>query len=593
MSNIWKCPDPCNNINHDREPTCLACSRSRQDVNEETSIGIHASVPEGHSNTPEIQNYVNESKDCEYVEEPLTERIVIPYENDIKLDIEDDIRIILLEINKIRRKIPIYEKQEECSLSIVSKLQDRKIINIMVIALTQSGKTGTMCALLKNYLNHNIIPIENIYIITGLSSNEWVSQTKGRMPSSIHDRIFHLGNLSRGFIEDVESKKNVLIIMDEIQVAAKELQTIHKVFQSANFYDKEYLLKNDIKIVEFTATPDGTIYDLMNWGENACKIQMYPGNNYTSCFDLLVNGRIKQYKDLCCYDRSLKRVDEEKARENISELKNDIDRYDSPMHHIIRTPSGDSSNIVIENFKKYYDSELYFHKYDQSSEIKDINTLLEKPPIKHTFIFIKEKLRCAKTLTKTYLGVVYERYTNSPDDAVIIQGLVGRITGYNVNEKSICYTNIDTIMKYKKLWDSNFEDISVKWKSKTTKMKEDCLSSKGTYNFIPSNDDSSEDNTPEPDIMKFNTFEEVTTYYKDLKKDNPKFKHSRGPNKRTANGDGFYENTIRSRKKVMSESELHKERKWGLSTKHKYRLHTCYSDTSDKSTLEYWLIFYK
>ena len=36
----------------------------------------------------------------------------------------------------------------------------------MTTALTQSGKTGTMSALIKNYLNTNLIPMENIFIIT-------------------------------------------------------------------------------------------------------------------------------------------------------------------------------------------------------------------------------------------------------------------------------------------------------------------------------------------------------------------------------------------------------------------------------------------
>ena len=98
----------------------------------------------------------------------------------------DDKKIILIEISKNQRnsKSVVYDNQEEYSTKIVSKLHNRKIINIMVIALTQSGKTGTMLGLIKNYLNDttNIIPIENIYIITGLSSCEWVEQTKDRMP---------------------------------------------------------------------------------------------------------------------------------------------------------------------------------------------------------------------------------------------------------------------------------------------------------------------------------------------------------------------------------------------------------------------------
>ena len=40
----------------------------------------------------------------------------------------------------------------------------------MVVSKTQSGKTGSMCATIKQYLEDtsNLIPIENIYIITGI-----------------------------------------------------------------------------------------------------------------------------------------------------------------------------------------------------------------------------------------------------------------------------------------------------------------------------------------------------------------------------------------------------------------------------------------
>ena len=51
--------------------------------------------------------------------------------------------------------------------------------------------------------------------------------------------------------------------MDEIQVACKKNQTIFKSFDSAGLLNIEKLYNDDIKILKFTATPDGTIYDLM------------------------------------------------------------------------------------------------------------------------------------------------------------------------------------------------------------------------------------------------------------------------------------------------------------------------------------------
>ena len=547
------------------------------------------------------KKYENEEKSNENEEkseEVLTQRNIIPYEDAKLKRLKRNIQSCKNEIlnNHEDGTSIIHQNQDECSKSIVSELRNREIINVMLLALTQSGKTGTMCALIKNYIEDNIIPIENIYIITGLSSIDWIEQTKERMPRSIQDRIFHRGNLNRGFINDIKDKKNVLIIIDEIQVAAKKNQSLHIVFQHAGFYDKQNLLKNDIKIVEFTATPDGTIYDLMDWGENAFKIQMNPGEHYTGCFDMLNDNKVKQYKDLCCYDKKTGEIDDKILKENINNLIDDVNSFDSPMYHIIRTPTGFKSELVIENFKNYYNNELEYHMYDQSINM-NLNDILVRRPEVHTFIFIKEKLRCAKTLTKTFLGIVYERFTSTIDDAVIIQGLIGRMTGYDYNGQSICYTNKISIEKYKILWESNFEDKSVKWKSKTTKIKEDGLISKGTYNMLSKHEHSisNKSNNIEPNIVKFNTFEEVREYFKNVLKNKDKFKNTRGPNKKSIEKkkrDGFYTNQIRGNNKVMSFSEIEIESKAGLNNKSKFRLHTCYENVNDPSTLQFWLIYY-
>ena len=127
-----------------------------------------------------------------------------------------------IEIKQLEGSSSIFDNQTQCGMEVVSKLYDRKIINIMVVALTQSGKTGTMISLIKHYLvdPSNLIPIENIYIITGLSSTEWRNQTRDRMPKMLEERVFHRDNLTSSFTQDIREKKNVLVICDEIQIAA-------------------------------------------------------------------------------------------------------------------------------------------------------------------------------------------------------------------------------------------------------------------------------------------------------------------------------------------------------------------------------------
>lgn len=530
----------------------------------------------------------------------INKRIRVDYNITEQMIMKNAKNIVLLEIDnkKLKGESVIYDNQEECSLQIVSNLHNKKIINIMVVALTQSGKTGTMSGLIKNYLNDttNLIPIENIYIITGLSSREWVEQTKNRMPKSIQKRVYHRNNLTNKFVEDIRSKKNVLVIIDEIQIAAKKNQTLYKAFNEAGFYNKTNLLKNDIKIIEFTATPDGTIYDLMNWGQHALKIKMEPGQGYISCFDLKNKGRIFQYKDLCGYNKKTGKINDELVLTNITEIKNYLNIYQEYKYHIIRTPNGRMGDYVINNFKNVMCENIQYYKYDKESDINDINNILKIKPEQHIFIFIKEKLRCAKTLNKNYLGIVYERYTKSPDDAVVIQGLLGRGTGYDDNGESVYFTNISSLEKYEKLWNSNFEDKTINWKSKTTKRKNDLLYSTGTYNnpsFINGMDilDDESKIEREPVIKKFKTQKEVKEYYKnDLKS---RFE-GRGPNLRKPNGDGFYETTIgrKKGKAVYSCDEIYEVRKWSLNDTHKYTFHPCYEDINDKSTLQFWIIHY-
>ncbi len=500
-----------------------------------------------------------------------------------------------MEILKLTGKSVIFENQEIIAYKVVTAFKDSRVINIMVVSRPQSGKTGSMLATIKQFLedSSNLIPIENIYIITGLSSCEWKDQTKERMPESIQARVFHRCELPSTFVDEIVHKQNLLIIMDEIQVAAKKGQTIYNTFERAGLLDKTRLHEKDVKILEYTATPDGTIYDLMKWNDSSTKVLADVGDGYVSSYDLLQTGRLRQYKELCGYDQETGKIDVT-VLANIQEIKNDIDNYTKPLYHIIRTKNGVFQDLTVENFQQIFSMEEFeFVKYDRESEIQDINRTLVLTPMKHTFIFIKEMLRCAKTLVKTFLGVQYDRFTKNPDDAAVNQSLVGRLSGYDDNGISICYTNIDSIEKYETLWKSNFDDNTVNWNSKTTKFAKGTLSATNTFND-PMNYtglslvENTEVNEPkEPVIKKFKTQEESKEYYnKELKKPDSK---GRGPNKVKPNEDGFYEATIRSNKRVYSCDEIRSEKRQGL-TDANYRLYPCYENKNDITSLEWWVI---
>ena len=523
----------------------------------------------------------------------LTERITVEYNDDEKylMDLERKQLEIQLKIKEKKCKNDniakwyIFPNQNVCGYRITNRFECKKTTTVMCIGLTQSGKTVTMVSLTNQFINNFSIPIENIFIITGLSDKEWKNQTKEKIPEIMRPRVFHRNQL-KAFAKEIEGKKNILIMMDEIQIAAKESQTLAKLFKEEGLWDKQVRFERDIKIVQFSATPDCVLDDLMLWGDSHAVEKLHPGETYTSCFDLLRQNRVFQYKDLCGYDKNTDTVSSS-TYENIKEVQNKLATFKEPMYHIIRTPNGFKSEIVIDNFHKVFGS-ICYKQYDKDSDCENINEILSEKPSEHTFIFIKEKIRCAKTLNKKYLGVLYERYIKSiPNDAVIIQGLLGRITGYDDNGLSICFTNVDTIGRYEKLYDSDFKATDVIWHSSTR--------AGHTFN-LPASEEGLRDNRRqdkgEPTIKSFSTYEEAKKFYnKELK---PRFGGT-GPRKRKPNSDGFYETTVgRLRgKDVYSCEEIRETKRWALNDTHKHTFHPCYDDVNDKDTLEFWLIYYK
>jgi hypothetical protein len=323
------------------------------------------------------------------------------------------------------------------------------IHSILAVALTQSGKTGSMLSVIDH------VPHHHVFIITGLSSIEWMEQTRARFPPQLRDRIFHRNQL-HAFAKIAKSLSNILIIIDENQIAFGQNQSVHNAFLDAGFMHINDMRKRQVRLVHFTATPNNT-QDFIKH-DFADVVFMKPDPSYTSAYDLFEQGRILEYKDLCGL---LPGVDYSKVswkdptsfvpvdplvKDNLEEIRSYLKH---PRYHIIRTSHTFFHDVTILNFMNA------FPDSDFMSEV-DLDLVLSIKPVRHTFIFIKEKLRCAKTLQKDYLGVLYERLTNKPVMSTILQGLVGRLTGYHSNSDAVVFSNPDLVLRYHEEWLDSF-----------------------------------------------------------------------------------------------------------------------------------------
>ena len=530
----------------------------------------------------------------------IKQRAKIDYTlNELKIiQTKNEILTKQIELKSLEGINIIYPNQEDCGKRIKCIFDDRSHVNCLVYGMTQTGKTGCMTSLIQYYILSNTIPIDNIYIITGLSDKEWKKDTKNRMPNEINSRVLHRANLSKTFVKDIREKQNVLVIMDEIQIACEEKQTIYKTFEKCGFYDLNFLLENDIKLVQFSATPDGNLNDMQDWGNYSAKLKLEPGYGYYGPKEALEQDRVKQFKDLT-------------KLENVEEIKGDIEtRFPTSRYHLIRVPNkretkdGMNNQLkVISNFKTTFGEEYEYNENFLKIKKGDINDILKKKPRKPTFLFYCEILRCAKTQKKKYIGVSSERYVSHPNDSSITQGSFGRLTGYDDNGDSICYTNIPSLINYIKLWENDMEfKEGIIWNTRTTQYDkdDDITYSTGTFNSVKYIEQLKEGcsekikkESGEPIIKKFygeNGQNEMIEWFKcNLKDKMPKGK--RGPNKKK-NINGFYRGAIRNGLEVLSTNKVNKERKWGFGNGTVLRSYPCYSDINNPNTLQWWLIYY-
>jgi hypothetical protein len=384
-----------------------------------------------------------------------------------------------VEENQLEDENYLHENQLEMATKIRECFDDRSTLSVSAIAPCQSGKTGTMIALVGEILKHQEILIENIFLITGHSSKSWEEQTRTRLPDCLSSRVFHRNRLNQ-FRVEVSGKTNVLIIIDEMHIAAGDKKTVYDVFKNLGYMDSKNLYEKDIKIAEFSATPDGVIVSRKQWNADQHKIiKGNPGTDYTSHADYLKNGRMMQSKDLSGFTKNNDPVAKNQAMENVTNLAASIIEYhgsDNHLYHIIRMPQKTEAQAMLKsNIYECAGNDFNVLTWDESkTDISCLDTLLQVKPPKHTFILIKEMLRCADTIEKKFIGDVYERYSKNPSDSAQIQGLAGRVCGYGVPNHIRVYVNVASIKKYIELYEGNFENIEgIKWKSTTT--------GKGTY----------------------------------------------------------------------------------------------------------------
>jgi hypothetical protein len=150
----------------------------------------------------------------------------------------------------------LYPNQLDFGKRIVQALEYHH--TVIAFAHTQCGKTGSVLAA----IHYSNIPLDRIFIITGLSSIDWLIQTKKRIPIK---NIFHRNTLDR-FFKIVANVYNPLILIDECHIASGKGMSQSKVLKEAGLLNIDNLAQKNNKLCDISATPESILEDLKKWG---------------------------------------------------------------------------------------------------------------------------------------------------------------------------------------------------------------------------------------------------------------------------------------------------------------------------------------
>ena len=420
--------------------------------------------------------------------------------------------------SKISKKNIITEIQKNNATNIYKTFDNPNNIVTLAISPCQSGKTGIILYFVKLLIMNLNIDYNDILILTGYSSCDWVSQTQDRFPEGIRNNIFHRDNI-KNFEEKLKNSKNMFIIIDEVHIGTNIKNQIGIFFKEILDYNK--LINRNIKFLEISATPDDILIDLNYLKEENRRIFICEiPKEYVGFSKLNQRGQIFEYNDLINID-------------NIIEIKKHIDYYNDNLYHIIRISTKEVlAKQINENIDKIFNNNNYIiQEYNEKSQYdpikkrqKDINELyLNNKPLKPTIILIKEKLRCSITINKNYIGILYERKPEKPNHSTIIQGLLGRACGYHNNYNIKIFTSLKSIEYYEELIRNNYNNDN----NKKSKKSKKTINNPDVIYRNNDNNDSKKDDNKSNIIYKIQlTKEEFNDiHYNDKKYDKNKFKY--------------------------------------------------------------------
>lgn len=315
-----------------------------------------------------------------------------------------------------------FSNQKEDGVNVTNLFYHDNVRAVSIQKLTKVGADGLMFEIAKNMTTHIddtfVVNLDNVRFITGMNNANWEKEMIQKAPACFKDKIFHHGKLQR---TDLEKMRNSLIIADEIEVASKEFQLLHRTLDTAGLLDVKHMEENNNRFVFISATILKPLHDLSKWGTLHASYKMTIPTSYIGHKDFLAMDILKEFYPLDTAANSDKWVQEDI-----------IDNYGNDYRvHLVRV-----TEKTIELVKSACNrKKISFRNHTSKERLSndELSELFDKSKTQHIVVFAKGFWRRADLIPNAWkirIGATHELSTNIVDNNVQVQGFPGRMTGY-------------------------------------------------------------------------------------------------------------------------------------------------------------------
>jgi hypothetical protein len=329
-----------------------------------------------------------------------------------------------------------FSNQRDAGNKIYNIFTQSNIRYTLLRADVQSGKTGVYQYLIRKMLDRGII--DRAYIVCGSHELELIKQCNKDINDWHPER--NNGEVQVIFRQDFDKVKmnirRALIVVDETHLVMDADQTLSKFLQRPEHGltlkgTVPEMQQNATFILSVDATPFVELSAMEHEDSHPKKlVRLENGPGYFGPLHYLRQELIQETFDFRD-ERFIQLVERFPQKYFLIRIAG----INGHLTHHLRQICEDRFDIVHFTSDHEKGSQQFVLTQDEADAFYETYRrpilCLETAPPRTTIVIVDGRLRCGKRLHKNHIAVVWET-SQSADTDVILQGLLGRVSGYNV-----------------------------------------------------------------------------------------------------------------------------------------------------------------